>query len=525
MELLVPIDAKSNKPLYEQIYAHIRREIRSGGLKTGERLPSTRTLAEHLKVSRSTTQMAYDQLVAEGYAEARPYRGYFVARLEELAEAGPRMEEPVNGSGENGDFGVDLTVCDGGFGTDLAAGDGTVLSGKVDSFGMDLPDESGDFGTDLAAGSGETGAGGGDWIDFSPRGIDLDSFPFNTWRKLIRTTLIDDNREFFHSGDHQGDRRFREAIGGYLHSARGVNCRPEQIIIGAGSEYLLMLLSLILGTDRRIAMEDPTYIQAYRVFSSLGYPVIPLEMDDWGMEPGRLERSGADVAYVMPSHQYPTGIVMPVGRRQELLRWASDTRGGQDRYLIEDDYDSEFRYKGKPIPALQGMDRKERVIYMGTFSKAIAPAIRVSYMVLPPGLLRRYRSVAGFYASTVSRIDQNVLYQFMAQGHFERHLNRMRAIYRAKHDAMLGAIRPLERDFDLSGENAGLHILLTDRWGRTEEELIEKAAEAGVGVYGLSRYYIRSDTDHRPATIVIGYASLDEKQIRAGGEKLVEALS
>lgn len=460
MELLIPLDSQSKKPLYEQIYSYILQEIRTGGLKTADRLPSTRVLAEHLKVSRSTTQMAYEQLLAEGYIEAAPYRGYFVAKLDELVEAGAQT-------------------------------DGELLSGEM------MPS--------------------GYRVDFSPRGIDLDSFPYNTWRKLSRNTLVDDNKEMFHSGNPQGEPGLREAIRSYLHSARGVNCSAGQIIVGAGSEYLLMLLSQVLGMGHRIAMENPTYKQAYRVFDSLGYEVCPVEMDGFGMDPKRLGESGADVAYVMPSHQFPTGIVMPVGRRQELLHWAKER---EERYLIEDDYDSEFRYKGKPIPALQGMDRMGRVIYLGTFSKCIAPAIRVSYLVLPPELLRRYREKAGFYASTVSRIDQNILYQFLVQGHFERHLNRMRAIYKAKHDALLAAIRPLEQEFMIRGEHAGIHILLTHRKNWTEEQLIQMAASVGVRVYGLSGYDIRPEHTRRPSTVVLGYASLSEAEIRLGTELL-----
>lgn len=466
MELLIPIDSKSEKPLYEQIYAYIRREIRSGALRPSERLPSTRTLAGHLKVSRSTTQMAYEQLLAEGYIEASPYRGYFVAQMEELVEVEPQA------SGE------------------------MQMQGEME----DAPQN-------------------GEQIDFSPRGIDLDSFPYNIWRKLSKNTLIDDNKEFFHSGNSQGEPGFREAIRGYLHSARGVNCLADQIIIGAGSEYLLMLLSQILGSGCRIAMENPTYKQAYRVFCSLGYEVCPVEMDPSGMDPQLLEKSCADVAYVMPSHQYPTGIVMPVGRRQELLKWAG---AAQNRYLIEDDYDSEFRYKGKPIPALQGMDRRGKVIYLGTFSKSIAPAIRVSYMVLPRKLLGIYQEHLAFYASTVSRIDQNILYQFLAQGHFERHLNRMRAIYKAKHDLLLNAIRPLEKTFYIQGEHAGLHILLTDKSGRSEEKLISLAGQAGVRVYGISGYYIQPNHSEKPNTIVLGYANLSENEIEEGAARLVK---
>lgn len=467
MELLVPIDSRSEKPLYEQIYAYIRGEIRNGGLKPSDRLPSTRTLAEHLKISRSTTQMAYEQLMAEGYIEASPYRGYFVSQMEELVE----VEVEPQTSGE-----------------------------------MQMQREQ----EDILQEEGK--------IDFSPRGIDLDSFPYNTWRKLSKNTLVNDNKEFFHSGNSQGEPGFREAIRGYLHSARGVNCHADQIIIGAGSEYLLMLLSQILGNGRMIAMENPTYAQAYRVFCRLGYQVCPVEMDQSGMNLQLLEESGADIAYVMPSHQFPTGIIMPVGRRQELLKWASTAEG---RYLIEDDYDSEFRYKGKPIPALQGMDRHGKVIYLGTFSKSIAPAIRVSYMVLPQRLLRIYKESLAFYASTVSRIDQNILYQFLAQGHFERHLNRMRAIYKAKHDLLLSAIRPLEKNFRIQGEHAGLHILLTDKRGRSEEELLELAGKAGVRVYGISGYYIRPEQEKKPNTVVIGYANLREEEIAQGAARLV----
>lgn len=469
MELLVPIDSGSKKPLYEQIYAHIRQEIRGGSLRTGQRLPSTRTLAEHLKVSRSTTQLAYDQLLAEGYIQSEPYRGYFVARLEELVEMEPQ-----------------------------AAGDMPLF------------------------GNGKKERRRGDWIDFSPTGIDLESFPYNTWRKLSKNTLVDDNREFFHSGDHQGEPGFREAIRSYLHSARGVRCTTDQIIIGAGSEYLLMLLSQIIKDGKIIAMENPTYTQAYRVFRSLGYRVFPVEMDGFGMDPQLLEDCGADVAYVMPSHQYPTGIVMPVGRRQELLKWAQASPG---RYLIEDDYDSEFRYRGKPIPALQGMDHSGKVIYLGTFSKCIAPAIRVSYMVLPKKLLRSYRERAAFYSSTVSRLDQNVLYQFMAQGHFERHLNRMRAIYKGKHDALMAAIRPLEKDFVIQGEHAGLHILLTDRVRRGEAALIDLAEQCGVGVYGISGYFIHPEKNQVPSTVVLGYANLSEERIVEGVERLIRCWS
>lgn len=466
MELLIPLKTRSGIPMYEQIYNYIKEEIRQGSLKAMTRLPSTRVLAENLKVSRSTTQMAYEQLVSEGYIETVPCRGYFVTRIEELVEV--QQEQ-----------GADLR--------------------------METEEHSQKY-----------------RVDFSPRGIDLNHFPYNAWRKVTKNTLVDDNKEMFLTGNPQGEPALREAIRGYLHSARGVNCHRDQIIVGAGNEYLLMLLSRILGTKRIIAMENPTYKQAYRVLNSLEYQVIPICMDRFGINTSLLEESGADIAYVMPSHQHPMGIVMPVKRRQELLNWAGR---GDNRYLIEDDYDSEFRYKGKPIPALQGMDTAGRVIYIGTFSKSIAPAIRVSYMVLPPALLTEYQKKAGFFLSTVSRIDQNILYQFLVDGYYERHLNRMRAIYKSKHDVLMNALKCLEPEFSLKGEYAGLHVLLTDKRGRTEDWLLERAGKAGVRVYGVSAYVITPQSDICPSTVVLGYANLEEAQITKGIALLKKAWS
>ena len=464
MELLVPIDSHSSLPLYEQIYCYIKEEIRTGRLPAGSRLPSTRVLAQNLRVSRSTTQMAYEQLLSEGYIEALPYKGYFICKIEELVEVEKKPSR---------------------------------------LFVEDQEQESRLF-----------------QVDFSLRGIDLDGFPFNTWRKLSKNTLVDDNREMFSAGNPQGELSLRRAIGAYLHSARGVSCEPEQMIIGAGSEYLLLLLSQLLGRSTCIAMENPTYKQAWRVLNSQGHPVVPVSMDKNGMIPRELQQSSASVAYVMPSHQYPTGIVMPIKRRQELLSWAKKEPG---RYVIEDDYDSEFRYKGKPIPALQGMDREGRVIYMGTFSKSIAPAIRVGFMVLPEPLIREYRQKAGFYACTVPRIDQHILYQFLTEGYYERHLNRMRAIYKGKHDALLNGLKPLEKQFSINGEFAGLHMLLRHKKGCSEEELVKRAAEAGVKVYGMSDSFIHPEHNCCPSTVMLGYARLDEKQIEKGCSLLYRA--
>ncbi len=468
--MTIRLQAGGSKRLYEQIYEYIKQEIIDGKLLAGERLPSTRSLAENLQIARSTVDAAYAQLVSEGYVESEAHRGYFVCSVEELLQlqgalAGESME--------------DATV-----------------HGQVPMEGTEASPSL---------------------IDFSPFAIDMSGFPLSVWKKLSRKVLTDANLDLFAKGDAQGDGELRRSISRYLHSARGVNCDPDQIIVGAGNEYLLMLLEKILGKDIKIAMENPTYGTSYRIFQSFGYEVATLDMDESGMRVDQLIESGAKVAYVMPSHQFPAGTVMPIGRRMELLKWANEAKG---RYLIEDDYDSEYRHKGRPIPALQSTDKRGKVIYMGTFSKAIAPAIRVSFMVLPQPLLEKYKRDCGFYSCTVSRIDQSILNEFIRDGYFERHLNKMRKIYREKYDLLLECLKPLRDSFDISGENAGLHILLTSKKGVSEQELKHRALQVGVKVYGLSDG-MQGSVDR--FTVMMGFGGLTPEEIQKGTEALRNA--
>ena len=275
-ELTINLKNHSKIPLYEQIYDYIKSNIQTGRIPYGEKLPSTRALSKHLEVSRSTVELAYEQLLSEGYIESAPYRGFFVAQIDELYHLERGQEKLRIHKEEKKKY----------------------------------------------------------RYDFTPNGVDLNSFPYNVWRKLSKDILIDDKTELFRSGDPQGEYGFRNAISNYLYQARGVNCSPEQIVIGAGSDYILMLLSMILGLEHRIAFEDPTYKQAYRLVKGLSYPTVTVSVDRFGMKVSELEESEADIAYVTPSHQYPTGIVMPIRRRMELLKWAYQKEG---RYIIEDD--------------------------------------------------------------------------------------------------------------------------------------------------------------------------------------------
>lgn len=461
-ELTINLHTASGIPLYEQIYQYIKKEIQEGRIASGEKLPSSRSLCKYLEVSRSTVELAYEQLISEGYVEAVPCKGYFAAELEgmyrlDVMPALPRAEEKNEKK---------------------------------------------------------------EWqYDFTPNGVDLNSFPYNVWRKLAKDSLLDDRAEMFRLGDSQGEYGLRRAISRYLYQARGVNAHPDQIIIGAGNDYLLMLLSTVIGQDHKVALENPTYKQAYRLFKSLSYDVCTVDMDEKGMEVTGLEKSGADIAFVMPSHQYPLGIVMPMKRRMELLKWAA---AEQTRYIIEDDYDSEFRYKGKPIPALQGYDRFEKVIYIGTFSKSIAPSIRVSYMVLPAPLLQQFQERSRFLSSTVSRVDQLILQKFIEDGHYERHLNRIRTLYKGRHDTLMNCLKVFQEICTISGENAGVHMLLHFNGGVTEEELIRKAEGRGVRVYGLSQYYIDPPDGIKP-TIILGYANISEDKMKEAVKLLEQA--
>lgn len=478
--------------LYEQIYGYIKKEIRDGKLLAGERLPSTRSLAENLQVARSTVDYAYGQLLDEGYIEARPYRGYFVCPIEELIQ----LEDGGNASDR---------------GRQLAGGEG---------------------GSPRRQGSGEEymsvkRADGSSWVcDFSPHDIDMSGFPFGVWKRITKNILTDANSDLFSRGEPQGDYELRLTISRYLHSSRGVNCRPEQIVVGAGNDYLLLLLEKLLGRKVRIAMENPTYLRSYRILKSFAYRVLTVDADENGMKVEQLEGENVNAVYCMPSHQFPSGAVMPIGRRIELLKWADRAA---DRYIIEDDYDSEFRYHGKPIPALHAADEHGRVIYLGSFSKAIAPAIRISFMVLPEVLLEKYRRELFFYSCTVSRIDQSILNEFIRDGYFERHLNRMRKIYRAKHELLLEELRPFREKFAVTGENAGLHLLLTAKTDATEKELVEGAADVGVRVYGLSESMAETSGQQTgqksqagPATVLMGFGALSQEQIQEGVRRLAE---
>ena len=428
MELTIPLDSKSKIPIYIQIYNYMKKEILQGRIKVGSRLPSHRNLSLQLNVSRNTVEYAYQQLIAEGYVESKHRRGLFVASID-----------------------YDM----------IRTANNKNIGNRKQSIQENFR------------------------FDFSHGSIDTSSFPLSNWKKMTNNCLLEYEKELFTKEDPQGEWQLRSEISRYLYQARGVQSTPEQIIIGAGTQPLLWLLLQLLGYENSYAMENPGFHRVRAIMQSCGLHIQPISLDEKGIHISSLYESGATVAYVTPSHQFPFGMIMPLSRRMELLKWANDNNG----YIIEDDYDGEFRYIGKPIPSLQGLDTNGRVIYMGTFSKSFLPSFRMSYMVLPQTLLANYEHDGTIFKQTVSKIQQLTFATFMKEGYWERHLNRLRTVYKKKHHLFIQTIQQeMGSSVDIIGSQSGLHIVLHVHNRMNEQELINKAAEQSVKVYPLSPY-------------------------------------
>lgn len=454
---MLKLQSEGKKPLYEQLYRHIIGEIEAGRLKHGEKLPSKRALCAHLHISQSTVETAYGMLVAEGYICARVKSGYYVSAA---------LVRPVN--------------------------DGEAVQEQT----LQKPAEAPRF-------------------DFSTGAVDTGVFPYASWAKLSRE-VVSSNPQLLQRGEAQGDHAFRQALAEFLREYRGVRCQADQIVVGAGLEYLLNVLVQVLPGDSVYGLEDPGYAAAWQVLRNHGREIRMIPLDGQGMREDKLRENGATVAFVTPSHQFPMGCTMPVGRRAALLNWASES---EERFIVEDDYDSEFRYASRPIPAMQSLDDEGKVIYVGTFSRSIAPSIRVAYLVLPRRLLPVYEQRLGFAASTVSRFEQQTLAAFLRRGLYGRHLRRAANLYRKKQQMLLEELAKIDGAV-VRGAEAGLHFLLTVP-GKEEHWLVEQAAKAGVPVRGLSAYCRECSCPE--STLVLGFAGLAPEDIPAAAQTLREA--
>ena len=465
--LTTALDAASGVPLYEQLYESLAAEMRSGAIPAGTRMPGKRRLAAELSVSVNTVDAAYQILATEGYMEPRERSGFYVQEYLALPTRPEEVPPPVS-----------------------AAPQPEAAEPPVR-------------------------------FDLSTRGVDPGLFPFRTWARLQKELLYSSPQLLTH-GDAQGDVELRQALADYLEEYRGVRCTAEQVVVGAGMEYLLSLLAPLL--PGKTAVENPGYQRAKQVLENNGVACCCLPVDADGLSVEALSGSGAAVCYVTPSHQFPTGVTMPAGRRTELLHWASRCPG--QRYIIEDDYDSEFRFDTRPLPSLQGMAGREGpVIYLSTFSRSLAPSIRIAYMVLPLPLLSRFEAAFGGYSSTVSRFEQQTLAIYMDEGHFSRQLARARGRYRARMQALTAALEKAlgpER-VRFHGRHTGLHFLLQLTDGPGEKEMVERAAAAGVRLAGLSDYYLARPELCPPRTVVVGYGALADDQVEAAAAALKAA--
>ena len=358
-------------------------------------------------------------------------------------------------------------------------------------------------------------------LDLKSNQVDASRFPAAAWARLTRQVLSEDGEALLRPVPHQGLPALRQAIARDLREYKGMAVPPEQIVVGAGAEYLYLLLAQLLGREAVFAVEDPGYPKIRQVYGKCGAACRPVPLDGQGVPPEALEAAGASVVHLSPAHHYPTGLVTPIVRRQALLRWAEDTGST----IIEDDYDSEFRYTGRPIPTLQSIDDRGRVIYLNTFSQTISPSMRLGFLVLPPRLLERYRQELGFYACTVPALEQHVLARFIAGGHYERHLSRMRKEYRDRRSATISAFRasPLASHVTFSEEGAGLHFLLRLDTNRSDEELRRLTAEAGIRLSFLSEYAAVPDPRFAH-TLVINYAGLSQSDLEEALQLLTDVL-
>jgi GntR family transcriptional regulator/MocR family aminotransferase len=356
-------------------------------------------------------------------------------------------------------------------------------------------------------------------IDFKTNQVDAADFPYKAFAKIERDTVLDQLNQHLNRGDSFGLYELRERISNILFSYRGIKATPEQIVIGSGSEHLILLLVLLLGRDRIYAVEDPSYIKNYQLYQAYGVNVKTITLDNQGLRMDELGNSRAEIVHTTPSHQFPKGIVTQVERRLELIKWASEK---SSRYLIEDDYDSEFRFFGSPIPAMKVMDRFDKVIYLNSFSKTLAPSFRLSYMVLPERLIDIYHENLSFFSSSVPLINQLVMEQFIHSGEYERHLNRMKNTYKLKRDYLINLLSnsSFSSKIKVYGEEAGLHFLVNFMTNFSENALVEMAKKYGVRVYGLSEYSLSSCEVSSVKTIVFGYSNLTTEEMKKGVDKL-----
>ena len=452
-------------PLYEFLYKCIKNDIISGKIKPGEKLPSKRSFAKNLGISVITVEGAYSMLISEGYVYSLPKKGYYVADFS--FPAGP----PAKVSPKT---------------AVLSSGDSSFLA------------------------------------DFASGQTDTAIFPFSIWTKTMREIMSEKQEELMINPPCGGIMEVREAIAGYLRQFRGMDVNPAQIILGAGTECFYSLLAQMLGSGCVYGIENPGYHKSAKIYEFSGIESKYINMDSEGVTVPELEEKGITLIHTSPAHHFPTGITMPLSRRYELLAWAARS---PERYIIEDEYDSELRMNGRPLPTLRSIDVSGKVIYMNTFSKTLCSTVRISYMVLPEALAQYYYKNLGFYSCTVSNFEQYTIARFIENGSFEKHINRLRSFYQKKRDLLLDAIKnhPLFEHVEIYEKESGVHFLMKINTDRSEDEVIAAARSRGVRLNPLSAYY--APQSGSPENIyVMNYSSIKESAVADAVRVIYEAI-
>ncbi|HEY0701735.1 MAG TPA: PLP-dependent aminotransferase family protein [Candidatus Acidoferrales bacterium] len=470
MEFAIPL-SRTGQPLFRQVYLGLREAVLAGTFRAGERLPSTRELAETLGVSRTVVLLAYDQLIAEGFAAGRGGSGTY-------ASAGVAAARPKK--------------------TPRAAALRLSRYGEVTAAIAATVDFPGRRTVPLR-------------YDFAYGGRgDIETFPFEMWRRILLRHMRRAPVRQLDYGAAAGSETLREAIAGHVRRSRAAVCDASQVIVLNGSQQALDLIARVL-VDRGdgVAIEDPQYQGAREIFRAAGARLLPVAVDGEGLDPARLPAE-VRMAFITPSHQFPTGAILPPARRVALLEWARK----KNAVVVEDDYDGEFRYEGQPLESLQGLDTEGRVLYMGTFSRTLFSALRIGYLIAPKSLVPAFTAAKWLCDRHTATLEQETLAEFIATGMYERHLRRLRRRNAARRDVLLEAIeKHLGSRVEVTGANAGTHLVLWPRKRAAEAALIAKAAARQVGVYGISGYYLKKPPR---AGLMLGYSHMNETKIREG---------
>lgn len=458
------LSKRNKEPLYVFLYRQIRDDILSGKIAPNEKLPSKRTFAGNLNVGVNTVANAYDQLLSEGYLYSVEKKGYFATDMHQFSDIRINTSEPVK---------------------------------------IERPEETDYF------------------MDFRANRINLNNFPISTWNRCMRKAILDGGDALYKTVPYNGIPELRNAISSYLFRNRGMSVNPERIFVGAGTEFLFKRLFELFDKGTNVAIEKTGFKKVAEFADRLNINVRIIPGDEDGMDINALKKNDIELVYVAPANRFPTGKVLPIKRRLELFSWAYE---GKERYIVEDDYDSEFRYSGRMIVPMFSEDSKERVVYLNTFSKTMVPSLRISYMILPEELVKRYKETLGFYSCSVSSFEQYALAEFINSGAFERHINRMRNFYKKQRVAILNEFEasPLMKIAEIEEHNAGTHFLLRVKTDLDKEYIYNEGINKELHISFFSDYSLQSEKEDGYITLVINYAAIVSDKIPEVVSRLTE---